>query len=121
MDNLDVNEPVVELNSSINLENTDAAVYFDKISKNDFSVFYANIRSLVKNFDKLKDLLNICKFSPNIIALTETWLSGDKFKIVQLQNYNLLHVDRKDKIGGGVAFYVDKNIQYQIRSDIKLQ
>ena len=37
-----------------------------------------------------------------------------------LPNYKLIRADRKGRRGGGVAFYITQNINFKIRSDIKL-
>ena len=42
------------------------------------SKFYVNIRSLNKNFEKLKDFLSGLKDKLSVIALTNTWFSDDK-------------------------------------------
>ena len=43
------------------------------VSENDFSLLNINIRSLSKNFENLKNLLNDLCFSFKIICVTETW------------------------------------------------
>src|SRR6185437_7006066 len=123
MDNLILNDSdveTVELQSSSELTTNQTANFFSKLGHSDFSILHANIRSLTKNLDKLKDLLNICDFEPKAIAISETWLSGDKHKIVQLPNYVFLHFDRAHKTGGGVALYVHCSLRYRMRNDINL-
>lgn len=70
------------------------------------SVIHINSRSIWKNIDKIKQLLQpLCKFS--IIAVSETWLDNDKISEVQIEGYELFTVNRQGKRGGGVALYVD--------------
>lgn len=78
--------------------------------KQSLSVIHFNSRSLWKNFVKIKDYLNsFPKFS--IVAVSETWLDKDKVSDVELDGYELFVMNREDKKGGGVAIYVDSNLQ----------
>ncbi|XP_047499385.1 uncharacterized protein LOC125045869 [Penaeus chinensis] len=57
----------------------------------------------------------IFKENPEVLALCETWLKDkDKFKI---PNYQIVRKDRKNQIGGGLAFCIKNSIQYK---EIKL-
>ena len=49
-------------------------------SENSFSVLHVNIRSISKNFEKLKDLLANIDFKFKIICLTETWCKDEDVK-----------------------------------------
>lgn len=45
------------------------------------------------------------------MAVSETWLDKDKVSDVELDGYELFVMNREDKKGGGVAIYVDSNLQ----------
>ena len=53
-------------------------------SKSRLTVWHANMRSLVKNFYKLKELIVKLKKTPDIIAITEVWLDNSKLNKVSL-------------------------------------
>ena len=87
-------------------------------SLNDFSILHVNARSLSKNFDALKELLFITKYRFSMICVTETWLNEKSPLLFDIDNYSLLHVDRRDMKGGGVAIYVNDIYQFKIRKDL---
>ena len=60
----------------------------DKIPKHGLSVLYANIRSLIKNMSKLEELILGMFISPDLIAVSETWLTNSKTVNVNLPGYN---------------------------------
>ena len=60
-------------------------------SKSRLTVLHANMRSLVKNFYKLEELIVELKKTLDIIAITETWLDNTKLNKVSLQGYQLLN------------------------------
>ena len=64
---------------------------------NSFHILHLNIRSLNKNFEKLKLLLAQLSHNFSIICLTETWCTNDSFinsSNFQLPNYNSAHFER---------------------------
>ena len=69
------------------------------------------MRSLVKNFYKLKELIVELKKTTDIIAITETWLDNSELNKVSLQGYQLLKEKSINadagKMGqaGGVGLY----------------
>ena len=84
--------------------------------KKSISIIHVNICSLVKNLFKLEELLNELPITPEIIAITETWLDSNRVNCIQLTDYNFLHVDspnaKSDGSGlvGGVGLYICKEI-----------
>ena len=50
----------------------------EKLLKNSFSILHINIRSLNKNFEKLREYLSLVKRDFSVVALTETWFNDDK-------------------------------------------
>ena len=79
-----------------------------------------NIRSITKNFSELEAFLAETS-EPEVIALTETWLSkSPTHNYFSLKNYQNLVVANREKRGGGVAFYVRKNLAYKIVAKLEL-
>ena len=74
------------------------------------------IRSLIKNFDELKIISDSLKEPPDIIALTETWLSpSDPLDFYCLQGFQKI-VSKRRTIGkgGGVAVFLKEEISYSL-------
>lgn len=50
---------------------------------------------------------------PDIIAITETWLSSDILdSVCGLSSYSVIRKDRKNGLGGGVLFYIKDKLCY---------
>ena len=88
---------------------------FLKIS---FSVLHINIRSMNKNFEKLREYLSHVKGNFSIIALTETWYSDDKSdknSLWQLLNYTAIYqIRNSSRKRGGIALHVYNSLNYKI-------
>ena len=50
----------------------------EKLLKNSFSILHINIRSLNKNFEKLREYLSLVKRDFSVVAHTKTWCNDDK-------------------------------------------
>lgn len=87
---------------------------FNELSLNGFSIIHFNSRSLYANFDHIKENVQSLKYSFQVIAITETWLTNEKGSNFILGGYNLFSVIRKNKRGGGVAFFVQKEFQCRV-------
>lgn len=48
----------------------------------------------------------------NIIAVSERWISEERGTDVVLQGYELHSINRGNKVGGGVALFVDGGLTY---------
>ena len=70
------------------------------------SVMHFNSRSLNKNFTDIKDYLGLFK-KINIVTVSETWLDNEKLQKVEMEGYELFTSNRTNRVGGGVATYVD--------------
>ena len=66
-----------------------------------------NIRSLSQNYIKLNILINNLKNKPDVISLSETWISSNQSKLFPIEGYDL-HLSPRlgNKKGGGVGVYV---------------
>lgn len=72
-------------------------------------VIHVNIRSLEPKMVLLKPWVALYK--PNIITISETWLSSDiPDSRVNIANYVLYRSDRCSRSGGGVAIYVSNDL-----------
>ena len=84
-----------------------------------FSLLHLNIRSLSKNFDKFKCLLDSINYRFSIIAISETWLTSSPHSYYYLPGYKLIVNNRQGRTGGGVALYIDCELNFKIRDDLK--
>ena len=70
-----------------------------------FTVAHFNARSLNKNINELKAIIDKTNF--DVICISESWLQSrtprDRFHI---EGFNIFRMDRKNKRGGGVCIYV---------------
>ena len=86
-----------------------------------FSILHVNIRSMSKNFEKLKLVLHECKHTFSMICLTETWCSNETFyhnSNLHLPQYNSIHLERKNKRGGGVCVFINKKLLFKHRKEL---
>ena len=56
----------------------------------------------------------------HFIVLSETWDIHDKAKLNIIQGYKHLYDTREQRSGGGISIYVNANIPYKKRTDLKL-
>ena len=86
-----------------------------------FSVFHLNIRSVNKNFENLKNLLQEIKHDFKVIILSESWLKDENVNqnsLYQIPSYISIHQIRKGSSkGGGVSIYIHKTLNYKLRCD----
>jgi hypothetical protein len=82
-------------------------------------LLHINARSLNKNLSNLTTELNLLINKPSIIAVTETWAATDNDNLV-IPGYSAIHKARKTKPGGGVALYLQDQIElsYKLRPDL---
>ena len=88
-----------------------------------FSLFHLNIRSMNKNFEQFNLLLGECQYKFSIICLTETWCSDETFRNnsnFQLDEYDSIHLGRKNKRGGGICLYVHNSLSFKTRNDLSI-
>lgn len=89
---------------------------------NELRLLHINSRSISKNFDSVESLLqSLTNFSFSVIGISETWLHTNSPDMFSIPDYDMLHTDRKEGRGGGVALYVQKNIDYRLRKDIHVE
>lgn len=92
--------------------------------KENLSILHINIRSMKKNFEKLRELLQATNYSFNIICVSETWISDLEFSDnsnYQLNNYVAIHSGRRTgKRGGGLLIYIRSNLMFKTRTDLSI-
>nr|VZH90178.1 unnamed protein product [Spirometra erinaceieuropaei] len=70
---------------------------------------YTNAQSLLSKLDELK--LCLVELSPDVLAVTETWLSGNiSDNEVALPGYQIYRRDREHRQGGGIVVYVNDGL-----------
>ena len=76
-----------------------------------------NIQRLSSKFDKLQELISTFESNKvyfDVLAIQETWDIKD-LKSVYLQSYhNLVFKSRSLSSGGGIGFYINKNLKIKI-------
>ena len=113
----------VHNNLNDNSNNIDNSNHSNNDKQNeDFSILHINSRSISKNVDSLETLLHsLNKFSFCVIWISETWLNKNSPDMFNIQYYEMIHADRKEGRGGGVALYIRKTLKYKLRKDIHFQ
>ena len=91
-------------------------------SQNSFSILNLNIRSISKNFGKLKEYLNIIKHNFSVITIQETWFTEDTYlEYYNLPDYSLETINRIDCNVGGVGIYISNAIDYKVITGLNSQ
>ncbi|BHF66482.1 hypothetical protein SprV_0200949900 [Sparganum proliferum] len=68
---------------------------------------YTNAQSLISKLDELK--LCLAELSPDVLAVTETWLSGNiNDSEIALPGYQIYRRDREHRQGGAIVVYVNE-------------
>ena len=87
------------------------------------NVLHVNIRSIKRNFENLKALLEECELVFNIICVSETWCSNTELQ--NNSNLSLVGIDsvpyersKKSRRGGGVLIFIKKKLSYKFRKDL---
>ena len=86
--------------------------------RNHTSVAHINAQSLVSTFTEFSVMMDKYKF--DIVCVTETWFTDSVHldNYVQIPGYELEKNNRSKARGGGVAIYVQENLNYTPRQDI---
>ena len=78
------------------------------------NIIHINIRSIHKNFDVLKSVLNGLPKPPDVIAVTETWLQEHTKHLYSLEGYNSYHLVRTEREHGGVSIFINNMLQTEL-------
>ena len=92
-----------------------------KLTRQFFSVFHTNIRSLSKHFDELHAQLNMLNIPFDIIGFSESKQQiGKDFLInIQMDGYSMYSRPSKSSCGGCVL-YVNSRLDHHVRDDLSV-
>ena len=95
---------------------------FNQIESTDIglSMVHFNCRSLNRNFEEIKSYLNELNHTFDIIAMSETWVQSINNFYFYLEGYDVVHRDRQNKRGGGVAIYIKNGIELRLINEMSL-
>jgi len=89
-------------------------------TRDGFSIFHLNMRSLNKNLNLLEDLLSTFKTVPEIIAISETKLKDDNIYNININGYSFLNTNSMS-CAGGVGLYISNELKFIRRQDLDTQ
>ena len=82
-------------------------------NKNSHDIFFANIRSIRKNFDSLIEILEQLEHNFSFIILNETWLENNEIDMFKIDNYDVVSMPRT-RHGGVLLIYYRNYIKASI-------
>ena len=75
------------------------------------SILSVNVRSLKKHLNDLETLVHSLEFPPNVLCLTETWLTeNDDIDSLLVPGYNNYAIKNRNTHGGGVMIQIQDSI-----------
>lgn len=83
-----------------------------------FSILNVNIRSLSKNFDKLRECMKSVDHDFSIIAVSETHLKQKPHEYFDIPGYKIEYMNRTGRDKGGVCMYISNKLKYKLRTDL---
>ena len=110
------------------MENSSSCYNFDQFNEmfdtnvfNGFNTLHLNISSFPYNFDQLETLLTTLKVKLDILGITESRLKTGKQPInnIDLKGY-VVESTPTDASCGGAVLYINKNINYKLKKDLKI-
>ena len=79
------------------------------------SIMNLNYRSLISKFGMLEEYLLDLHHKFDNITIMETWSkSSTDLSFFQPDRYDMYHLDRGNKNGGGVAIYIQNTLKHSI-------
>ena len=87
---------------------------------NKFTLFNVNIRSIPKNFDRMRYYLYELNHNFSVLSITESWLKQYNRSTYNMKGYTHLSKIREDRTGGGVSLFVKKELRYELKEEILL-
>ena len=99
----------------------DISTYNDLIStpgSTKLTIFHINSRSLSKNIDNIQSFLKYLNSSPDIIPVTETWLTENNKHLHEFPGYHSYHLIRNTRAQGSVTVYVSDNLKSEQQYDL---
>lgn len=117
---MDPDVPEGGLGATSNLYATDL-LSFDRYladTRGKFSVFHLNVQR-IPNMDKFSDLLiflNTMEFEPDIIVLTETWITDATKHLYEMPSYGAYHCCR-ERPSAGISIFFKSSLCMQVISE----
>ena len=92
-----------------------------QLTKQHFSVFLTNIRSLYKHHDTLHTQLSVINIPFDVIGISETkeQIDNEFITNVELRGYSMSSQPSKSSCGG-CAIYVNPQLDHQVRNDLSV-
>ena len=108
--------------TNVSLDEFDNCDYVTRITdatSNDLVVIQLNIRGLSTKRTQLMNLINnaVHDREPDLILLSETWLTPFS-PAFSIPGYELYHLDRTNRKGGGVGILSSSKLRSTIRNDL---
>ena len=108
--------------TNVSLDEFDNCDYVTRItdaSSNDLVVIQLNIRGLSSKRTQLMNLINnaVHDREPDLILLSETWLTPFS-PAFSIPGYELHHLDRTNRKGGGVGILLSSRLRCTVRNDL---
>ena len=100
-------------------DNCDYVTRVSEVSKNDLIVIQLNICGIGSKRSQLMNLINtaVRDREPDLILLSETWLTPFS-PVFSIPGYELYHLDRQNKKGGGVGILASSKLRCTVRNDL---
>ena len=100
-------------------DNCDYVTRITDVSKNDLIVIQLNIHGISSKRTQLMNLIDTAVHDrePDLILLSETWLTPFS-PAFSIPGYELHHLDRKNKKGGGVGMLSSSKLRCMVRTDL---
>ena len=116
---LDSNDPV-QSTSCVYLTENQFKHHITNIADDTFLLAHFNIRSINRNFDNLRLLLqNTIQQTCSVIGLTETWLNSNSH-LFDLPGFESVCRNRQNRVGGGVGLYISNKFEYIIHEELNV-
>ena len=118
-----INQMYGHMNFDALSEYFDISSYNKLVSPHDnamLNIFHMNSRSLPKNFDHIQAFLKNLNKPPDILTLTETWLTPTNKHLYEFPGYHSHHLIRHTRAQGGVSVFVSDNIQSLSLPDLSM-
>jgi len=116
-DGIDLSNTALRCESCKIYNLTQLQCLLNKIS--DLYLVHFNTISLVKNLNTNTDWLNSSPIFPDIIAIRETKLFGDKHTMVNIKGCSFIHKNSLTN-AGGAELYINSEFMFRERPDLNL-
>lgn len=88
-------------------------IFLNNIHNNiNFLCVHVNIRSMIKNFSSLEQVVYSCKPNLDVVVITEANISDNISCLYHLEGYDMYTKLRKTRKGGGIIVYVNKKHKF---------